>query len=192
VGFQLQLLFALGVVAAIGNTSRLRDYRSKRISPVAEAPDWQESIIPLAPKMDEGVAAAAIESLHRSRPNEDQILTHEIMRQRIEDFLTVLQSGEDLRIQWRTHMKTASPLGIVVPAGRASAVLNAFPVLHVIRNKLNCTLPIVVAYYGVEELGNATITFFNLHISDIQFSDLRSLPYPGHHVRSLLPPVPAL
>jgi len=81
------------------------------------------------------------------------------MLQRIEDFLTFLESSEDLRIQWRTRMKAASPLGILIPAGRASAVLNAFPVLHVIRNKLNCTLPIVMAYYGDEQLGKSTMSW---------------------------------
>jgi len=109
--------------------------------------------------MDEAAAVAAVESLRESQPKEDRPLTHKKMRRRMKDFRTVLESSEELRIQWRKRMDEASPRGIVVPAGRASAVLNAFPVLHVIRNKLNCTLPIVMAYYGDEQLGKSTMSW---------------------------------
>lgn len=74
--------------------------------------------------------------------------------------------------------------GILVPAGGQNQLLNAFTNLHVLRNHLNCSLPVTIAYWGSikkERIDKEAQNMFEKFIGGVSFLDLSTVTYPKHH-----------
>jgi hypothetical protein len=120
--------------------------------------------------------------LKSSEPQMGKSIPIYSLRARIETFRKHLRASNDVRRQWNTHFNRARDKGIVIAAGRAGAILNAFVVLHTLRRGAGCTLPVVLAYYGDSEFKNTTRAYFKAAFDDVEFLDLQQVEYPVHHV----------
>jgi hypothetical protein len=117
-----------------------------------------------------------------SEPQNGKALPEYSLRARIETFRKLLKASHDVRRQWNDHFNQARDRGIVIAAGRAGAIINSYVVLHTLRKGTGSRLPVVLAHYGEEEFKNVTRAYFKATFSDIEFLDLKRLPYPDHHV----------
>lgn len=75
--------------------------------------------------------------------------------------------------------------GILIPAGGRKYLANAFVSIKILRYKLKCTLPIVVAFWGDEikkDIPDPTIrAIIEGQITDVEFLDLTNdVQYPQH------------
>jgi len=138
--------------------------------------------IPPAPLPRIDVAAEALGVLLMSQPENDDALEASTIRLRMAAMRAFIASSDELRKGWREHLDASEPRGILVPAGRATAVVNAFVMLHTLRHTVGCRLPVVLAHWGEREIHPGTRLFFSKHIPGIDFLDLSTLPYPSHHV----------
>ena len=106
------------------------------------------------------------------------------LKMQISAFRHYLSSSRTLRQKWNKKFNSYVDKGIIVAAGRAGAIYNAFVTLYSLRKGTGCTLPVVVAYYGEKEFKPSTREFFKKWFWNIQFLDLEKLDYPSdHHVR---------
>lgn len=110
-----------------------------------------------------------------------------LFMERLWAFKCFMGQSSALLQEWKKKSRYWRQRGILIPAGRSIAVTNAFVVLHVLRVKIKCRLPVAVAYYGEEELSEATRKLFMTSIpnsgkGDLDFIDISKMPYPGHHV----------
>lgn len=116
----------------------------------------------------------------------DDFELREIMMERKWTFQCFLDGNKKLENQWKQKSKRWKPKGILIAAGRSTAVMNSFIVLHVLQNTLNNTLPVTLAHYGDDEMSYATKNYFINAIPGIEFMDLATLPFPKHHVRVVI------
>lgn len=132
-------------------------------------------------------ARNALSELRSSRPSTDE-KARSLLHSRRQALQRLLDSDNRLRKDWNARLAAAAPRGIAVSAGTAQPLANAFVTLHVLRNTLHCTLPIVVLHWGMHEVTPATRAFFWLHLPGVTFVDI-SLPelYPSHHMPLLEP-----
>jgi len=112
-----------------------------------------------------------------------------LFMERLWAFKSFMGQSSALFQEWKKRSKHWRQRGILIPAGRSIAVTNAFVVLHVLRVKIKCRLPVAVAYYGEEELSEATRKLFRASIpnggkGDLDFIDISKMRYPEHHVSS--------
>lgn len=136
---------------------------------------------------------AALEYLNQFKPG-DRNLTLRLMRRRLAAFKEYLWTSKALRREWNSHLSKSRPLGIIVSAGGAKPLMNAFVMLRVLRYSIKTTLPIVLVHYGGEEFTNATKSFFKEHIPDLEFMDVKVQDpvqdWPKHHLRLETPSTP--
>lgn len=132
---------------------------------------------------DESLASRLLLGLLKgSEPTRGKPISAEAFRSRVETFRKYLEASEAVRRRWNAHFGAARDRGIVVAAGRAGAILNAYVVLHTLRQGAGCKLPVVLAYYGESEFKETTRAFFATTFDDVQFLDLEQVAYPDHHV----------
>ena len=117
-----------------------------------------------------------------SRDLPDESVQH-IMRERLWTFRCFMRNNKPLVDHWKAVQHMGRNKGILIPAGRSIALTNAFVVLYVLRKTLKCQLPVVLAYYGNDEMSTATREYYARNIENLEFMDLAKLPYPEHHVR---------
>jgi hypothetical protein len=54
-------------------------------------------------------------------------------------------------------------------------------VLQILRNQLNCTLPVEIAYRNEQEMHPDAITALDAALGPVYGLDLSLAPYPEHH-----------
>lgn len=128
------------------------------------------------------VAGALLDLLRETQPEPGKPLSVGFLRSRVEAFRKYLAASKSLRDDWNKHFENSRSRGIVIAAGRAGAILNAFVVLHTLRHGANCTLPVVIAHFGEEEFKGTTKRFFKSQYNNVKFLDLKAKKYPGHHI----------
>ncbi len=132
---------------------------------------------------DESLASRLLLALLKgSEPMKGKPISTETFRNRVETFRKYLEASEAVRRRWSTHFQAARDRGIVIAAGRAGAILNAYVVLHTLRHGAGCKLPVVIAYHGEAEFRETTRAFFATTFDDVEFMDLEQVEYPDHHV----------
>lgn len=131
----------------------------------------------------ESIASGMLLSLLKtSELGRGKTLSADTLRARVETFRKYLEASNAVRTKWRAHFEIARDRGIVIAAGRAGALLNAYVVLHTLRHGTKCKLPVVLAYYGESEFKQTTRAFFAATFDDVEFVDMEKVPYPDHHV----------
>lgn len=55
--------------------------------------------------------------------------------------------------------------------------------MQVLREQLNCTLPVEVAWHTKEEMDNATLTALDKQFGPVYGLNLSAIPFPDHHRR---------
>ena len=136
---------------------------------------------------DEGTnpiaAGALLDLLKETEPEAGRPLTVKFMRSRIAAFRKYLIVSRNLKKSWNDQFAQSQQRGILIAAGRAGAVLNAYVVMYTLRHGVKSTLPVVIAHYGDTEFKKATRDFFQVVFNDLSFLDLETEEYPDHHVR---------
>ena len=159
---------------------RLRDKSGKRGRHEAE------STSKLYVKDFRGTDALAagylLDLLKETEPELGKPLSIGFFRSRIEAFRKYLSVSRSVRDRWNDLFRGAKDQGIIISAGRAGAILNAYVVLHTLRLGTNCSLPVVIAHYGEEEFKKTTREFFVRSFENIEFLDLQRVQYPEHHL----------
>ena len=117
-----------------------------------------------------------------SEPIKGKSMSADAFRARVETFRKYLEASDAVRRRWDAHFREARDRGIVIAAGRAGAILNAYVVIHTLRHATGCRLPVVVAHYGEAEFRATTREYFAAAFDDISFVDLEQVEYPTHHV----------
>lgn len=120
--------------------------------------------------------------LKGSEPLKGKPISADAFRNRVETFRKYLGASEAVHRRWSAHFRAARNRGIVIAAGRAGAILNAFVVLHTLRHGAGCKLPVVLAYHGEAEFKETTRAFFATTFDDVEFMDLEQIEYPDHHM----------
>jgi hypothetical protein len=138
--------------------------------------DEEEGTNPIA-------AGALLDLLKETEPEAGRPLTVKFMRSRIAAFRKYLKVSRNLKESWNYQFAKSQQRGILIAAGRAGAVLNAYVVMYTLRHGVKSTLPVVIAHYGDSELKKATRDFFQVVFDDLSFLDLETEEYPDHHVR---------
>lgn len=137
--------------------------------------------------LDENENSAALAALDilQTVPGTRRPFTARLVRRRLEAFRNYIEASEVLPHFWQRRLAASRERGIVVTAGGARPLLNAIAVLHVLHNVHRVHLPIVVAYYGSDELSDATRELFAKHIPDLEFLDLKrtAMDWPQHHLK---------
>lgn len=132
----------------------------------------------------ESLAAGVLLGLLRgSDPTKGKQMAAEAFRKRVETFRKYLASSEAVERRWALQLSQSRDRGIVIAAGRAGAILNAYVVIHTLRHGTGCKLPVVVAHYGEAEFRDTTRAFFAAAFEDVEFVDLERVEYPSHHVQ---------
>ena len=164
-----------------------KDHRSggKMIDPK------QHPTFPLdAPELNEDRAEDVLQELQIGLWNELTMLGSDVPKDTIlegmKNFETYLNTSVSLRKSWNEAFSVDRPRGIVIAAGRKTAIFNAAVTLEILKNRIGCTLPVVIAYYGEEEMSTGTRKYFAESFSsgdgsDLQFMDMKKLEYPIHH-----------
>ena len=99
-----------------------------------------------------------------------------------------LKLSKTVREYWNEHLNNVMERGIVMSAGRSTALVNAFVTIRTLRS-LGCSLPVALFHYGQEEMSHATRTFFQQNLSGVHILDLKksgNLPTWHAHLRSHL------
>jgi hypothetical protein len=104
----------------------------------------------------------------------------ELLRERRSAFETLIQSDQEVRRAWNTRLASAAPRGIVICAGGAQPLVNAFVSLYVQHTTLNSSLPVAVLHWGEAEVSSGTRLFFSVHLPCVRFIDM-SNDYPKWH-----------
>jgi hypothetical protein len=140
--------------------------------------------LPLLVGTDTRAAKAALRRLDDLMPDTDGNIPRILMRKRLDVFKNYLQSSEALNMSWNAALEHSLPQGIVITAGGRKALLNAFSVINIVRNKLKCNLPIVMAFWGDLDMSPATRSYYSSLIPRLEFLDMSTHPrdWPGHHV----------
>ncbi len=132
---------------------------------------------------DESLASRLLLGLLKgSEPTKGKQISSEAFRDRVETFRKYLEASEAVHRRWNAHFDAARDRGIVIAAGRAGAILNAYVVLHTLRHGAGCKLPVVLAYHGEAEFKETTRAFFATPFDDVEFIDLEQVEYPEYHV----------
>jgi hypothetical protein len=127
-------------------------------------------------------AGSLLDLLKETEPELGKPLSIGFFRSRAEAFRKYLSVSRSVRDRWNDLFRSAKDQGIVISAGRAGAILNAYVVLHTLRLGTNCSLPVVIAHYGEEEFKQTTREFFRQNFENIEFLDLQRVQYPEHHL----------
>jgi hypothetical protein len=131
---------------------------------------------------DSLAAGVLLGILKSSEPIKGKSMSADAFRARVETFRKYLEASDAVRRRWDAHFREARDRGIVIAAGRAGAILNAYVVIHTLRHATGCRLPVVVAHYGEAEFRATTREYFAAAFDDISFVDLEQVEYPTHHV----------
>lgn len=161
---------------------------SSLLTLVPPTPMEEQPVIKYIPdgNFDEEREAAALTYLNGFKSG-DRDLTLRLVRRRLAAFKEYLWTSKSLRRDWNVHLSNSRPLGIIVSAGGAKPLMNAFVMLRVLRENIKTPLPIVLVHYGDEELTNATKSFFTEFIPNLEFMDVKvndpQQDWPKHHLR---------
>jgi len=71
--------------------------------------------------------------------------------------------------------------GILINAGGRGLLTHLVVLLRVLRRRLNCTLPVEVAWHGAAEMDAPTLQALASEFGPLYGFDVSSVPYPGHH-----------
>jgi hypothetical protein len=146
-----------------------------------------EAYVPPAPRS--GAAAAREARAELARLNkltvdgEDDAATErraELLAARRAALATVLDSDAGVRRAWNARLAAAAPRGLVVCAGGAQPLVNAFVSLYVLHHTLNSTLPAALLHWGPAEVSGGTRAFFGVHLPSVRFIDIAE-EYPEWH-----------
>jgi hypothetical protein len=76
---------------------------------------------------------------------------------------------------------TGPARGIVLNAGGPRLLASAIVLLTVLREHLNVTLPVELAWWGPEEMDEVTLRALERRFAPLRGYDLSTAPYPAHH-----------
>uniref|UniRef100_A0A383VV11 Mannosyltransferase putative-domain-containing protein n=1 Tax=Tetradesmus obliquus TaxID=3088 RepID=A0A383VV11_TETOB len=77
--------------------------------------------------------------------------------------------------------KARGQRGIIINAGGPNLISSTIVTLKVLREVLNCSLPVELVWHATEEMDNATIAALRRRWGPIVGINLDSMPWPSHH-----------
>lgn len=140
--------------------------------------------LPLLVGSDNQVSKDALRRLDDLMPDKDGSIPKRLMKKRLNVFQTYLQNSQALNMSWKAALENSLQRGIVITAGGPKALLNAFSVIYILRNKLKCNLPIIMAFWGDLDMSPGTRAYYRSLIPRLDFLDITTHPrdWPGHHI----------
>lgn len=84
----------------------------------------------------------------------------------------ILKCKPDWSAKWKQQLESSAPIGLIMSAGNRKPLVNTFVTLNVVR-ALGCDLPITIFYYD-EEMLASTQAFFQMHVKDVNFIDVKT------------------
>eukprot|EP00882_Tetradesmus_deserticola_P033742 GHRQ01038567.1.p1 GENE.GHRQ01038567.1~~GHRQ01038567.1.p1 ORF type:complete len:162 (+),score=51.89 GHRQ01038567.1:511-996(+) len=77
--------------------------------------------------------------------------------------------------------KARGQRGIIINAGSPNLISSTIVTLKVLREQLDCKLPVELVWHTAEEMDDGTLAALRQHWGPIVGISLSSLPWPAHH-----------